>query len=298
MYEMSRDYTTEEIQAAVAKIVRTSIRRQYGALGNRRTDITFSDVQDAAAGVFLLNPNAPYYVVLLAVRRLLELLETCKETLADLNDTVLAMDRVVEPVDGLSQLGNARSALTALSSASASRESAFTDIEQVPAYKRLDQSTSRFLSQHGKNLKSGGSIVQTPAEARGRVAALITTAKEQYTEVLRRAVLLRDAIANYDSMNLPATLAETVLENSHQVIGDAYDALEALAPDARLELLRSVVLDVLAVVNHILDIDPLIGTSLDRADCNGDVSVDILDALGIINVILGLGDCEPTVLQP
>ncbi|UCE18937.1 MAG: VCBS repeat-containing protein [Gemmatimonadota bacterium] len=58
------------------------------------------------------------------------------------------------------------------------------------------------------------------------------------------------------------------------------------------------VLDVLAAINHILGITPLIGAPLDRADCNGDGGVDILDALGIINVILGTGECAPNSLKP
>ncbi|UCE17258.1 MAG: SMP-30/gluconolactonase/LRE family protein [Gemmatimonadota bacterium] len=53
------------------------------------------------------------------------------------------------------------------------------------------------------------------------------------------------------------------------------------------------VLDVLAVVNHILASTPLAGDPLDRADCNADRSVDILDALGIVNVVLGIGTCQP-----
>ena len=58
------------------------------------------------------------------------------------------------------------------------------------------------------------------------------------------------------------------------------------------------VLDVLAVVNHILGISPLIGSPLQRGDCNGDGGVDILDALGIINVILGIGECSPAGVKP
>ncbi|UCE17265.1 MAG: VCBS repeat-containing protein [Gemmatimonadota bacterium] len=55
------------------------------------------------------------------------------------------------------------------------------------------------------------------------------------------------------------------------------------------------VLDVLAIVNHILASAPLAGGPLDRADCNGDGGVNILDALGIINVILGTGECTSGV---
>ncbi|UCE17257.1 MAG: DJ-1/PfpI family protein [Gemmatimonadota bacterium] len=58
------------------------------------------------------------------------------------------------------------------------------------------------------------------------------------------------------------------------------------------------VLDVLAVVNHILASSLLVGGPLDRADCSGDGGVDILDALGIINVILGLGECALGTSKP
>jgi len=58
------------------------------------------------------------------------------------------------------------------------------------------------------------------------------------------------------------------------------------------------VLDVLAVVNHILGTSPLRGGPLERADCNGTGGVNIVDALGIINVILGIGECVPGVFRP
>lgn len=51
------------------------------------------------------------------------------------------------------------------------------------------------------------------------------------------------------------------------------------------------VMDVLAVVNHILAIEPLTDNALLCADCSGDEEINIVDALGIINVILGIGTC-------
>ncbi|UCE18771.1 MAG: dockerin type I repeat-containing protein [Gemmatimonadota bacterium] len=57
------------------------------------------------------------------------------------------------------------------------------------------------------------------------------------------------------------------------------------------------VLDVLAVARHIVSSPPLAGEPFHRADCNDDGHVDILDALGMINVILGLSHCEPTTLH-
>jgi PKD repeat protein len=53
------------------------------------------------------------------------------------------------------------------------------------------------------------------------------------------------------------------------------------------------IVDVLAVINHILNTELLVGDPSVRADCNGDGYVDILDIVGIINVILGIGECAP-----
>jgi hypothetical protein len=53
------------------------------------------------------------------------------------------------------------------------------------------------------------------------------------------------------------------------------------------------VLDVLAVINHILGIQLLDEDDLWYADCNDDGQINILDALGVVNMILGIGECEP-----
>ena len=53
------------------------------------------------------------------------------------------------------------------------------------------------------------------------------------------------------------------------------------------------VLDVLRVINIILEIEPPpTEDELWAADCDGSGSIDILDVVGIINVILGLGSCS------
>ena len=56
------------------------------------------------------------------------------------------------------------------------------------------------------------------------------------------------------------------------------------------------VLDVLAVINHILSLQILEGEALGRADFNRDGTINVLDALGIVNIILGIGRCESAKL--
>ena len=51
------------------------------------------------------------------------------------------------------------------------------------------------------------------------------------------------------------------------------------------------VLDVLATINIILNIIQPSPEQKWAADCNGDGTVNVLDALGIVNVVLGIGTC-------
>jgi hypothetical protein len=46
------------------------------------------------------------------------------------------------------------------------------------------------------------------------------------------------------------------------------------------------VLDMLTIANHILNVQPLQGDAVCRADCNGDQTVNVLDMISIANVIL------------
>lgn len=243
---MSRNYTTEEQQAAVARLVRSSIRREYGALGNRKTDVEFGDVQDAAAGVFILYPNSPFHVVRLAGDVCAGRATNALVILQDLDDTVRATDRYVSPVEKISSLANARAALGALEGATAERDTSLVHIEDVSAFQRFEQSTARFLSYHGKNISSGGNIVQTPQEAKGRIAGLVSELKSIYEDVLQRVQYLHEAIGDFDSLQLPAHLSNAVISNSRQVIGDRYAELDSLTPEQRLGVLRDVTLDVLA----------------------------------------------------
>lgn len=243
---MPKNYTTEEKQAAIDKLVRTSVRREYGSLGNRKTNLTFGDVQDAAAGVFILYPNAPYYVVRLARDIELERVETTETTLEDLIDTVRSTGRRSRPVEKISSLANARSALGALSTATAARDTSLAQLEDVPAYKRFEQSTSRFLEDEGKSIRSGTDVVQTNKEARSRMAGLVSDLMEQYDDVLERAQYLSVAIQDFDSLQLGARLSNTVISNARGVLSDRFDQLDGLDPEDRLEVLRDVVLDVLA----------------------------------------------------
>jgi hypothetical protein len=238
-------YTSDEIQAAVEKLVLSTIRRPYDTLGVRRTDISFNDVQQAAAGVFVLYPNSPFYVLALGVKRLNDLIASEAAILDTLIAALNVVGRHVVPVADVSPLYNAKVALQELGSAS--RASSFTDVTTVPAYLRFADNVQVFLGGPGQTIKEGGDIVQTPQEARGVIPGLLTQLRTSHEALVAQVTSLSGGMADYAKVNLPAVVAQSVLQNSASLVGADADALSSLSPTDRLALIRQTVLNLLSV---------------------------------------------------
>ena len=244
------DYTNEEILGATTKLIRDAIRRPYGVLGNRDAGQTLTDIQDAAAGVFLLFANAPFYTLFLGTERTAELVSNEAETLTELINAVIDVGRNVTPVDNITSLNNASQALGVLSGAASKRaetnSQTFDSIEDVPAWQRFDSNVQRFLDDHAKNIRSSGSIVDTPAGARAAIPGLVTSIKSQHAEIIRRVILLTAGIDDFNSLQLRATLQASIMTRAREVLNDNITTLEALTPEERLGQLRPLTLDLLA----------------------------------------------------
>ena len=242
---MTTNYTDSEIQTVVDSLVLSSIRRPYDTLGVRRTDITFSDVQESVAGVFLMYPRSTLYVLGLAGQQVTEVYQSFVAASTDIQDALRILRRRSLPVKDVSSLSNASAALLELEGLVA--QSAPKDITQVPAYKRMNSNLDRFLAAAGSNIKNNGSIVQTPEEARSSLNGLVNSLETQTVEYLRRVALLSDGLSNYNSMNLAQLLSSTVIQNARAMLDARVATLNALTPEARLQVLRETVLEVLGI---------------------------------------------------
>lgn len=278
------NYTSDEVQTAVAKIIRSTVRHPTGSLGERQVNTSFTDLQEAASGVYILYFNAPYYTLLLGVRRLLDSLTSQASTIASLIDAVLATKRIVTPVTDLTNLAQAKAALEELQAAVSSRTSGFNNIQNVPAFRRYASNLDAFLTTHGANVRTPTSTTQsltpvtqdnpalpsvgvdpssppatpntpakatafsvtdTPAGARSKIPGLVSQLKQQQDELVRRVGLLSGALADFGSLNLPQLAAQGVISRAHEVLAEHLTDLNALDENARLENLRGVVLDLL-----------------------------------------------------
>ena len=239
------NYTSDEIQAVVEKLVLASIRAPIDTIGVRRTDITFSDVQQAAAGVFVLYPNSLFYVLYLGLQRLNDLLSSEAILLDQLLACIDAVGRDVLPVSDVSALFNARTALRELGAAAASRAGA-VNVSKTPAYQRYTNNVDTFLAGPGQTVKANGGIVRTPQEARAAIPGLIKQLQESHLLLLSRVRSLVAGVDDYSSVNLPSTVISSVLANSATLLEQDALVLDSLSPEQRLEDIRQVVLNLLA----------------------------------------------------
>lgn len=253
------NYTDDEINAAVSQIVQTTISNSTGALGERQVNTSFSDTQEAAAGVYILYFNAPYYTLLLGTTRLADSLTTQASTIASLIDAVTSVKRAITPVTDLTTLANAKVALDELSSAVSSRTQGFQDIQAVPAFQRYSANISQFIAVTSPNVVGTSTdpingatasqpittVVNTPAGARALIPSLLTQLKTQQDDIIRRVKLMSGAIADLASLNLPQLAAASVISNAAGVLSQHLTDLSALDENSRLTNLRAITLDLL-----------------------------------------------------
>ena len=240
------DYTDEEIQDAVEALVLSSINTPYGALGERKIPSVFSQIQEAAAGVFLLHFNAPFYVAYLGARRLLELVSNQASLANEALQAIVDTGRITHPVEDLTPLANAAAALGELSTTISERTQGFQNIDVVPAWRRYAQNIDAFIAANGRNIKRGGSIVQTPEQARKKLPALLSALRENHALIVERAGFLASALEDFGALNLPAISASGVLSRARAKLDARYDELLTLSEEGRLQILRELALDLLA----------------------------------------------------
>jgi len=238
-------YTDDEIQASVQKVAQTTVRRNVDSLGVRRVDQTFSDVQEAALGIFLLYQLAPFYVISIGVQRLLEELTIHVQNVLALEQAILNTGRRVLPVTNITPLANANAALFELQSAVAARSSAFSSIEKTPAFQRFSSNLDTFLSQNGPSIKQGGTVVQTPKEAKATILSLLPTVLSAQTDIQAKAAYLQNALNDYAAVNLPAVAAQGIVSRTNQTVAAIVASLTPMTPTDRLETLRLNILDLL-----------------------------------------------------
>lgn len=200
----------------------------------------------AAAGAFILYPFAPYYVIHLAAQRLRTLIRQQKANVEALQQALIAAGRAVPPVDDISAISAARSALTDLSLAADSRTTAVKNIDKIPAYQRFKTQTQQFLEGPSKSLRYGQLLLPSPAAAKKDMPALLAKIQTTQARITKQVTQLINAYAEYSALSLPSRVTQAVVAQSKAVLTKHEDTLKGQTPHARLDSLKEVTLDVIA----------------------------------------------------
>jgi hypothetical protein len=294
-------YTSAEVQAVVMKLVQSSIAYPLDTLGVRRTDLTFGDFQQAASSIFILSPNAPFYVLWLGTQRLNDAITAEASICAQLLSAIQALGVPVSPITDISTLFNAQAALQNLGAAAAARGGTFTNIQSTPGFQQLQKNTTAFLQGPGQNVVQQGQIVQTPQQARASIPGLVSQLKTAHAALMASVLLLVDGIQNYNSINLPAVVSSSVLANASSLVGADAAALNSLTPDQRLQQVRQVVLDIIATqtvvqtycsFNGPSQFIPLTGTGIPYSDATHLATPAVAQATlgGGVAIVAGASD--------
>jgi len=301
-------YTSDEINAVVQQLVLSSITTPLDTLGVRRSDLTFNQFQQTAAGLFVLYPNAPFYVLWLGVQRIRDQVTAEATIIQQLLAAIAATGMKVTPVSDVSPLFNAQSALQNLAAAAASRTSAIGKVSNAPAYQQFSANVSSFLSGPGQNVKSNGQIVQTPQQAKAAIPGLVTQLQQAHAALVASITLIVNGVTNYNSISLPAIVSESVLSSAASLIGSSATLLNSLSPTDRLTEVRQVVLNLIAsktavdtfgTLNQPSDYYTLAGVGMPYSDAQhlATPAMAVGDQTGAMAIITGLSDLLLLVLD-
>ena len=308
MTQPSTGYTSDEISAVVQQLVLSSITTPLDTLGVRRSDLTFNQFQQTAAGLFVLYPNAPFYVLWLGVQRIRDQVTAEAVIIQQLLAAIAATGMKVTPVSDVSPLFNAQSALQNLAAAAANRTSAIGKVSNAPAYQQFSANVATFLGGAGQNVKSNGQIVQTPQQAKAAIPGLVTQLQQAHAALVASVTLIVNGVDNYNSISLPAIVSESVLSSAASLIGSSAKLLNSLSPTDRLTEVRQVVLNLIAsktavdtfgTLNQPSDYYTLAGVGMPYSDAQhlATPAMAVGDQTGAMAIITGLSDLLLLVLD-
>lgn len=238
-------YTDEEVRSVVEKLMLTAPRRGFDTLGVRATGLEGGDYLEIISTSIINSPGAPWHLAKLGAARALEAIGIASAVCARLLAEIREVDRRVDPIRDLSALSTARAALVDLDAATSSRTKA-TTTSTAPAFSRFARSVDRFLGQYGNAIKRDGDVVMTPSEARANLKSDLEALRSSIEIVDTWAADLAGVEASFAAVGLPARVASGVISRSRQLLDTRLAALEDKTPEARVEDLRSTVLEVVA----------------------------------------------------
>ena len=228
-------YTTQEIEDAVAKFLRPEVRHPVDAAsGVRKTDVSFTDLQEAAASVFVMEPDSVFYVTYLASKKTVSPVNTLRDDVQEIYDQFDSLLRQPpQPLDDLSTLANAASALTKMEAVS--KNSAPKNLSTVSSYALYETNVNQFLERIKPSVVHNSDVVQTTKDLRSTLPGRVAGLSAQLQDITTRVQFMHAALDDYQALKLPSVLTTNVLTRARRLVNNRYVELESKTLEERQE---------------------------------------------------------------
>lgn len=238
-------YSDEEIRASVEKLMVTKTRfPMMLRAGVRRLDVTFNDIQEAAASVFITNHDALFALSDMSAKRLRYDVAAYLDVVSVIYDLVGKLERAPVPIENVTPLVDATSALLQLETVSGTSKS--QEVSTSPAYLRFREKIDLFLASVKGNVVKGGSVVESIQQSQSTIASSVSTLSDAHANVVERLQYIEALQTTYAALSLPSVMLHSTVSNARKLVElKAYRIRNQTEEQNQLEI-RQTVLDLLA----------------------------------------------------
>lgn len=186
-------------EAAVQQFVQSSVQVTTDVLGPIDVGSRFDEVVQLFSSTLIFDPNSLFYLIYLSSNKLCADVIAARNLLADVRSAIDEVKRKTTKVSQTTLLGDAAAALTVMGTILV-QNSAVSE----PPYTRYVTAVDSFRDVSlSPNIKSSGTLVRSPQEAKASAITSLTSLRTAYPDILNRANVLLSMVDQYIELNLP-----------------------------------------------------------------------------------------------
>lgn len=209
-------YSTDEIEAAVTKFVKSTIKTKRDPLGPVDMGSAFGDVIQLFSSTLLFDPNAIFYVIYLATNKLNVSVTQALEYIADLETAVNEVTKKTKEVTNQDLLGDASAALLEVDSILTTNQAISN-----PAFERYKTALNNFTTKDlAPNIRTGTDIVRPPPLARSDSFSNLQLLDALYADILTNLAQVRLMLSEFNTLNLAVLTIQSTVRQARYDLDD------------------------------------------------------------------------------
>jgi hypothetical protein len=244
-------YTSDELGAIVDELVQGTLAFPRDRLGPRNVGSSLSETRELVNSALLYESDSVFYLIFIASQSLQKLVNDEIGLIDDLLDSVDDLLKPDKPVEDVSGVADATTALTSMENAlgrsgrlGSAEISRYTSAV-ARATRSLGASTKMNFVPRGSS-QSTTDLVRPQAEAKKASRSNFDSLKSKHSTLLTRVDNLLTAYESFDLQQLSEMVARQQVSRAREQMSDLNDELSSLTSEERTEIARLAVIKLLA----------------------------------------------------